>query len=229
MFKTYFTIFFTLSCFFKVYGAGLLPSPFNPANEPRVGSSCKSCSNKSNSEQPIININGGASLTINLTSFTPVNHNLLIVKLGTKLPYCPTEMYQLLPPGTKGGDKDSLIVVLGSKYIGFKSDVSKIGNVKFYSVNYPGYSIHRENENLVLTANKKSLQYIFSSSDGGFLWKIATIRDNKFHAKQIKCEYDDNGQMNTIIYPGNVRFTIEYKQGLPVKVTDPESAVTEIE
>ena len=212
-----------------VFSASLLPAPFYSATEPRVGGSCKSCKGGNNSEQPGIDGSPGATLAVKLSDFSPVSHDLLTIELGTKLPYCPTEMYQLLPPGAKGGDKQFLIAVLGSRYIGFQTKINKMGNVKFYSTNYAGYSIHRENDYLILTQNSKSLQYLFSSKDGGYSWKIAKIRNLKFHAKQIECEYDDKGLMNAVVYPDNRRFTINYKNGLPIKVSDPIGSITEIE
>lgn len=215
----------------QAFAAPLLPSPFGIPAEPSPGvSSCATCSGggKNNSEAPSLDSDGVAHLLVNLADFPLLKNSLLTISIGNKMQFSPTEIYQLIPPGAQGGSPDFIIVSLSWKKIGFKAKVSDIGDLSFNSVNYPGYAISRKEDRLILKDISKSLEYIFASPDGGISWKFDEIRNAAFPAMNLKCEYDKKGYMSKIILPDKSGYQIEHKGGLPVKVSDPAGAVTEI-
>ena len=215
----------------QAFTTPLLPTPFSIPAEPSPGvSSCATCSGggKNNSEAPSLDSDGVVHLIIHLADFPLLKNSLLTISIGEKMQFSPTEIYQLLPPGAQGGSPDFTIVSLLWKKIGFKAKVSDIGDVSFNSVNYPGYTISRKSDRLILKDVAKSLEYLFASPDGGINWKLAEIRNATFPAMNFKCEYDEKGYMSKIILPDKSAYNIEHKGGLPVKISDPAGAVTEI-
>ena len=215
----------------QAFSASLLPSPFDIPSEPSPGvSSCSTCSGggKNNAEAPSLDLDGVAHVVVTLADFPLLKNSLLTISIGDNMQFSPTEIYQLIPPGAQGGSPDSIIVSLSWKKIGFNAKISDIGDVSFSSLNYPGYAILRKNERLILKDITRSQDYIFASPDGGIKWKLDEIRNATFPAMNLKCEYDEKGYMSKITLPDKSEYRIEHKGGLPVKVTDPAGAVTEI-
>ncbi|MEA2011461.1 MAG: hypothetical protein U9O87_00005, partial [Verrucomicrobiota bacterium] len=180
------------------------------------------------SEIPTLSSSAKPVLKINLMEYRPVPNLLLRVSLGKNVPFNPTEQYQLLPRKAQKENKKFLIVTIGDRYIGFEAKIDKIGNTKFYSVNYPGYSITPKKEKLIVNGAEEGLFYIFETPDNGTSWRLAQIKSREFSDKIINCTYNKNGLMTQIILAKNVSYKIAYKNNLPVKVLAPGGTITNI-
>lgn len=143
--------------------------------------------------------------------------------------FLPGERYAVLTPEPeKGHSPDHLIMHAERRKIIFKTKNLKLGKLSFVSTNFPGFTVKREEDKLLLTSLRRKREYIFESPDGGYSWRIATIRDMNFHARKVDCAYDKNGLLTGILLPNGTKYTIEYANGLPAKVSDPFGAVTTI-
>lgn len=225
-------IFFAVSILLSITSeaSSLLPHPFSFPQQPRLGaSSCTSCAkSKVNREELSFDSFGRALLKINLDVYSPVKHDILKITAGLPVSFFPGEKYAVITPGAKGGHKEYLIIHAERRKVIFKTKNMELGKLSFQSNNYPGYSVRRDGTHLILSSLRSKRQYIFETPDNGFKWRITSVRDTLFKARNIKCKYDKDGLLTDIIYPDGKQFKIEYKDGVAVKVTDPYQALTTI-
>jgi len=151
---------------------------------------------------------------------------LLEVQIGTANPFSPDSRYLLYPPESTTGIKDFLTVDLGIYKVLFKTKIDEIGNIIFYSYNYPGYAVKRSGKNLVVIDFNESKEYVFASFDGGRCWKLELLRERYAPERAIKCQYSNDGLIESIILPGARAYKIDYKYGQAVRVTSPSGAIT---
>ncbi len=180
-------------------------------------------------EEPHFDADGKARLEVDLYTHPVVPNNLLRISLGRDLSFFPSEQYRIYFPGHQMGIRDNILVRIGDTKLLFKYMTDKEHNIYLQSWNLPHFFIRRDGERLSVMNLRERLEYLFSSIDSGYTWNIDEIRDIDFKGRNIRCEYNENDLMKSIILPDNSKYTIEYNNaGNVAKVVNPDGILTEI-
>jgi len=173
-------------------------------------------------EKPVLTKRSKAEYKQKMAPWLPVETEILTVILGRSPQFSPADKYRLLIPGHPEGSKNHLIALMDSKKLVFKVTKDKLKTIKsFKSVNYPGYLIRRSGDYFIFSDFNKRIEYTFFSRDAGFSWFVKNIR--KIDNKNICLEflYNDHDKITDVVMPDKKRFTIKYKNSLPVKIISP--------
>lgn len=183
--------------------------------------SCKLKSSQNTLEIPFIHESGRVFLNVNLSTIPIVDNVLFTVKLGSLIPYSPTQAYRI----RVGKRTEDLSVIIGGVHIPFPISLERLGKNEIYSAIYPQYSIRKEDTCLILSDSQREYLFAFAKH---MRWYLTEIREKMCVAKAIRIKYDENDQMSEVLLPNDQKYVFNYDGSLPVRLLDPAGAVTEI-
>ena len=181
--------------------------------------SCKLKSSQNTLEIPYIHESGRVFLNVNLSTIPIVDNVLFNVKLGSLIPYSPTQAYRVrIRKKSK-----NILVTIGGVHVPFPVSVEEIGKSEIFSHIYPQYSIRRDNTCLILSDINR--EYLFSFVNH-MQWRLAEIREKSCSSKAIRMKYNEQDQITEVVLPNDQKYVFTYSGTFPIHILDPAGAIT---